>query len=138
VSLDYRGHAFVVSRADSGSPTEIGRAVLTSDAPPFASGEPFNGAWGFSMACPGPPGSQPIRIVFGSLYPAEGAQYLGPPANWSIGDDGLFLIVLNAGFFDPSAEIRMSTRSASIGVDVSAFDYDLNSGVSQASGCHVA
>jgi hypothetical protein len=138
VSLDYQAGAFVVSRADSGSPTEIGRAVLPSDAPPLESGRPFNGSWGFTMVCPGATGSQPIRILFGALFPPEGAQYLGPPAAWSIAGDGLYIVVLNGGFVDPNAEVRLSTRGGSIGVDMRAFDYDLDSGESQASGCHVA
>jgi len=138
VSIDYADEAFVVSRTDSGSPVEIGRAVVDPGGPQLETGRPTNGAFGFSMACPGATGSQPIRIVFGALFPATGVQYLGPAASWSIAGDGLFLIVLNPGFVDPSAEIRMSTRSASIGVDVSSFDYDLNSGAVQPSGCHVA
>lgn len=138
VSLDGQAMAFVVSRADGGTTTEIGRAVLPADAPPLQSGQPFNGTWGFTMACPGATGSEPIRILFGALSEPAGAQYLGPPATWTIASDGLYLIVLDPGFVDVGAQVRLSTRSGSIGADVRAFDYDLDSGQSQASGCHVA
>ena len=135
ISVDYAGQAFVVSRADGGA--ELGRGVLPSDGPQLATEQPLNGAWAWALACPGPTGVQPIRIVFGALYPPDNPQYIGPAATWSIADDGLFMVVLNQGFFDPSAQIRMSTKGASIGVDVGSFATALDAGTPEPSGCRV-
>jgi hypothetical protein len=137
IAIDYQAQAFVVSRLDSG-PVALGGAVVSLDAPPLQTDAPLSGAWAWTMTCPGATAGEPIRMVFGALAPAANPQYLGPPASWSVASDGLFLIVLNAGAVDPGAEVRLSTRSASIGIDMSSFDSTTASGTPEPSGCRVS
>ncbi|MBI3751194.1 MAG: hypothetical protein HY263_06005 [Chloroflexi bacterium] len=138
IAFDYAGQAFVVSRTVGSSTIELVRQPLPADQPQLPSGAPIFGVSEWSAACPGLTGGEPIRILFGSMYPPNDPVYRGPAAAWTIAEDGLFVIVLEPGHVDPGAEIRLGTASGSIGVDARAFDYALNSGASQSSGCFVA
>jgi hypothetical protein len=136
ISLDYQAEAFIVSRADGGS-AELGRGVIAPDQPQLQSGAPLNGAYAWTLSCPSATANQAVRFVFGALAPADDPQYVGPAASWTVASDGLFLIVLNPGFVDPGAEIRLATRSTSIGVDVSSFAGASTSGTPEPSGCRL-
>lgn len=139
IEYDYAAQAFVISQiVDATSTTELARQRLPPDQIPAQSGEPLFGTFEWAAACPGLTGGDPVRIVFGSMYPVGNTQYRGPAATWTIAPDGLFLVVLEPGRLDPGAELRMSTSSGSIGVQGAAFDYALNSGAGQSSGCFVA
>ena len=139
IAYDYAAQAFVISRiVDATSTTELARQSLPQDQFPPQSGEPLFGVYEWAATCPGLTGGEPIRILFGSMYPAGNAQYRGPAAAWTIAPDGLFIVVLEPGHLDPGAQIRLGTAAGSIGVDAGAFDYALNSGASQSSGCFVA
>lgn len=139
IVYDYATQAFVINRTvDSAATSQLARQPLPPDQFPAQSGEPLFGVFEWAATCPGITGGDPIRILFGSMYPAGNPQYRGPAADWAIAPDGLFIVVLQPGRLDPGAEIRMSTSSGSIGVEASAFDYALNSGASQSSGCFVA
>lgn len=138
IAFDYGTQAYVLSRTVGSTTTELARQPLPADQPPAQSGEPLFGVSEWTAACPGLTGGEPTRILFGSMFPADNPEYRGPPAAWTIAPDGLFIVVLEPGHVDPGAQIRMGTSSGSIGVDGRAFDYALNSGSSQSSGCFVA
>lgn len=138
ITFDYGPQAFVISRTVDSTTTELARQALPADQPRFPPGVPPYGVFEWSAACPGLTGGEPIRILFGSIFPADNPQYRGPTAAWTFAPDGLFIVVLDPGPLDPGAQIRLATSSGSIGVDAGAFEYDLNSGTHQASGCFVA
>jgi hypothetical protein len=136
-TIAYADGAIIVSGVNAGPMTELGRAAVPVEAQPAASGDPILGSIVATMTCPRPTGGEPIRFLFGSIFPSENAQYTGPRAAGAFAADGLFLWVLAPGHLDPGAQIRIETSGGSVGVDASTFDTTLNSGESQASGCRV-
>jgi hypothetical protein len=126
-----------VSSVSAGVVTELGRAAVPVEAQPASSGDPILGSIVSTMTCPRATGGEPLRFLFGSIFPSENAQYTGPRAAGAFAADGLFLWVLAPGHLDPGAQIRIETSGGSVGVDASTFESTLDSGKSQASGCRV-
>ena len=138
IAFDYGTQQYVVSRTTDSTTTELARQATSADQPPLPSGAPIFGVSEWSAACPGLTGGEPLRILFGSMFPADNPTYRGPPAAWTIAPDGLFIVILDPGHLDPGAQIRIGTSAGDVGMDVRAFDFALNSGAGQSSGCFVA
>jgi hypothetical protein len=135
-SIGYVDGAIVVVERNP-VPDELGRAVVPDSMLPTASGEPLNGSGVWVLACPGAPGGDPFRVLFGTLYPNTDATYTGPPAAYTFAADGLWLVVLQPGHLDPGAGIRIESSGGASGVDAISFDLALRDGTAQPSGCFV-
>jgi hypothetical protein len=92
----------------------------------------------WTMACPDAAGGAELRILFGSIYPADHPAYSGPPANGTFASDGLFLYVLGPGQVGAGSQIRVQASGGTLDVAASTFDQTLESGDRQDSGCRVA
>jgi hypothetical protein len=136
-TIAYVDGAIVVSSVNGGTTAELGRALVPVEAQPASSGDPILGSIVATMTCPRTTGGEPLRFLFGSIFPSDNAQYTGPRAAGAFAADGLFLWVLAPGHLDPGAQIRIETSGGSVGVDAANFDSTLNSGESQASGCRL-
>ena len=137
-TIAYDQGAVVISRIDGTTSSVLGRQPVPDVYQPLESGAPLGGSNVWTMTCPTATGGEPLRIIFGSMFPADNGEYVGPPAAGTFASDGLYLYVLAPGHIDPGALIQVETSGGGIGVDASTFDLTLNSGASQASGCRVA